>query len=504
MTTYDQTPYRSIPYPQTRPAHIAAIAQIFGLTVPSVATARVLEIGCAGGGNLIPLAAAFPEGRFVGIDPSAVQIEQARQRSAAAGLDNVDFRAASVTGVDQAFGTFDYIVCHGVYSWVPADVRRAILRVTAERLGDKGLALVSYNVLPGWHLKRVARDAMLIHAGQFDDPVEKLGQARAFLDFVKDSVSQQTPYGEVVRAESAFLAGQRDDYLLHEYLEEENSPCTVVDFLAEADAAGLGYLADSDTMLPETLGTGVAATLRQLAADRLPRLEHYLDLVIGRSFRQSILMKPAAITAARRALDPSRLAGLHVSATFVGLPAPDATAPFVFTERSGRTLTAASASAARAVAALSARWPNSATGGELADLTRAGVPEILDTLLQLIQEGMLALSIVPIRVAGAGAARPVAWPLARADAGRGAHDTANLQHMPVELNAASRALLPLIDGTRDRAALAERVMAMVTQGVITLRRDGKPINDPQELRALVGNIVEGTLRSLASAGLLTA
>jgi len=117
---------------------------------------------------------------------------------------------------------------------------------------------------------------------------------------------------------------------------------------------------------------------------------------------------------------------------------------------------------------------------------------------------MLALSIVPIRVAGAGAARPVAWPLARADAGRGAHDTANLQHMPVELNAASRALLPLIDGTRDRAALAERVMAMVTQGVITLRRDGKPIDDPQELRALVGNIVEGTLRSLASAGLLTA
>src|SRR4051794_26054899 len=51
---YDRIPYRSLPYPLTRPAHVAAIAQTFGLALPNVTTARVLEIGCAGGGNIIP------------------------------------------------------------------------------------------------------------------------------------------------------------------------------------------------------------------------------------------------------------------------------------------------------------------------------------------------------------------------------------------------------------------------------------------------------------------
>ena len=107
-------------------------------------------------------------------------------------------RAASPT-IDDGWGKFDYIVCHGVYSWVTAELRRAILRVTAERLSGNGAALVSYNVLPGWHLRRVARDAMLAHAAQFDDPVEKLAQARGFLEFLKEHTPEDTPYGQVVR-----------------------------------------------------------------------------------------------------------------------------------------------------------------------------------------------------------------------------------------------------------------------------------------------------------------
>lgn len=494
---YDRTPYRSIAYPDTRPAHLAAVAHLLGIAAPAVETARVLEIGCAGGGNIIPLAAACPEGRFVGVDLSQVQIDQAMQRAAAAGLDNIEFRRGSATEIDESWGTFGYIVCHGVYSWVPPEVRRAILRVTAERLAGDGLAVVSYNVLPGWHLKRVSRDIMLAQAGRFADPVQKLAEARSFLELVKDRVAPQTPYGEVVQTEAAFLAGQRDDYVMHEYLEAENRACTVIDFLDEAGVAGLNYLADADTMLPETVGTGLAAALRQLAGDRLPQLEHYLDLVIGRTFRQSILMKQPAMTTAQRAFDPSRLAGLHVSAAL------QAVGPGAFADGAGRNVTVESAAAGRALAALGARWPSSVTAEELAELAQCDTAAILDALFQLMQEGMLALSTVPVRVGGADATFPVAWPLARADAARGAPATANPQHMPIELDGSSRALLPLMDGTRDRAALAGPVMAMVDQGVITLRRDGKPIEDVAVLRVLVDRIVDGAIRSLASAGLLT-
>src|SRR4051812_36191006 len=114
---YDRTPYRSFPYPLTRPAHLSAVAQLFRLAVPAVATARVLELGCAAGGNLIPMAAAFPDASFIGIDLSPLQIEQAKQRAEAAGLSNIEFRRASITEIDASYGAFDYVVCHGVYSW---------------------------------------------------------------------------------------------------------------------------------------------------------------------------------------------------------------------------------------------------------------------------------------------------------------------------------------------------------------------------------------------------
>jgi tRNA G46 methylase TrmB len=71
---YDEVPYTSRPFPQSQPSRLAALGQMFGLTPPCVATARVLELGCAAGGNLIPLAVAYPDARFIGVDLSGFQI----------------------------------------------------------------------------------------------------------------------------------------------------------------------------------------------------------------------------------------------------------------------------------------------------------------------------------------------------------------------------------------------------------------------------------------------
>lgn len=514
---YDQTPYRSFPYPLTRPAHVAAIAHVFGLATPSVATARVLEIGCGGGGNLIPTAAAFPEAHFVGIDLSPLQIGQARDRVEAARLSNIEFRDVSVTDVDASWGTFDYIVCHGVYSWVPAEVGRAILRITAERLADTGAAVISYNVLPGWQLRRVARDAMLAHAAQFDEPAEKLAQARAFLDFLKEHSSEHTPYGQVLRREAGILAVQSDDYVLHEFLEAENNPCTVLEFVKAAEAAGLGYLGDSEihTMLPESHGPEMAAQLRRLATDRV-QLEQYIDLVIGRTFRQSILMKPAAIAQAQQAPRPSSMAGLHVAATFVDVPPAIGPGPFVFkaaARRSAdafRTLTTENPVVARALAALSRRWPSTTTAAELTEAVAShDAPReivavaVLDTLFRLMSAGMLLLSTTPIRAGRAEAAHPVGWSLARADAGRGAVQTASLHHESVRLDGPSRTLLPLLDGTRDRPALIRSVLDMLDRGAIELQHDGEPVRDPDVKARAIADIVDSTIRALASAALLS-
>ena len=80
---------------------------------------RVLELGCASGGNLIPMAMDFPDSEFLGIDLSARQIEAGKVHLANLKPRNIELRAASIMDVDAGYGQFDYIICHGVFSWVP-------------------------------------------------------------------------------------------------------------------------------------------------------------------------------------------------------------------------------------------------------------------------------------------------------------------------------------------------------------------------------------------------
>ena len=143
---------------------MAAAALWAGVEAPDVATARVLEIGCASGGHLIPLAAAWPKARFLGVDISPVQIAAGRDRIARAGLANIALDARSLHEIGAEDGAFDYIICHGLLSWVAEPLREALLRVVAERLAPNGVAMVSFNVLPGWRLIQVARDSLLLHA----------------------------------------------------------------------------------------------------------------------------------------------------------------------------------------------------------------------------------------------------------------------------------------------------------------------------------------------------
>lgn len=122
--SYDETPYFSAPLIRLHPGRMAANARWFGLVAPGVRTARVLEIGCASGGHLIPLAAALPDARFVGVDLSAVQIAAGRTRIERLGLTNVALDARSLSEIGAADGEFDFIVCHGVYSWIPSRCAR--------------------------------------------------------------------------------------------------------------------------------------------------------------------------------------------------------------------------------------------------------------------------------------------------------------------------------------------------------------------------------------------
>lgn len=507
---YDEVPYASKPFAQSQPPRLAALARLFGLAPPNIAQARVLELGCAAGGNLIPLAAAYPDATFLGLDLSPVQIADGQARIARLGLSNVRLIQQSIAGVTRGLGQFDYIICHGVYSWVPADVRDAILRVCNENLDDHGVAYVSYNVFPGWRLRGVLRDAMLFHAEYASAAASRLALGRDFLNQLGTLSNASTPYGQMLRHEAKQMAAAEDYYVSHEYLEANNAPCYVSEFMKRLDLFNLAFLTEADIHLTiaENFGAETGALLRNLSGNRLDRMEQYIDFVTGRTFRQSLLVKKANATRIQRTLSPAALDGLYLTTRVAPEPAIANDGRFVFSDAAGRTLTTASHAVHDCVAHLARLSPGNATVADLlrvaSNLGHTGediTADITRALFNMVLAGITDISTTSIGAPVPISDKPCAVPLARLDARDGNGWTTNGRHEMVSLNAVQRAVLPLLDGTRDTGDIARALGLMVQTGDLAFQRDGETLHEPADVASAIDEHVGSALTSFHKAAL---
>ena len=125
---FDGLRSRSLPEPSVRRDAsricLATLGALFGMNPARLESCRVLELGCGEGANLIPVAFQWPESEFVGIDLSAEAIRYGNDFIGRLGLRNITLRCLDIMEIDREFGSFDYIIVHGVYSWVPASGAR--------------------------------------------------------------------------------------------------------------------------------------------------------------------------------------------------------------------------------------------------------------------------------------------------------------------------------------------------------------------------------------------
>jgi SAM-dependent methyltransferase len=154
---YDEVPYLTRPRLETHPDRLAAVGKLFGMHAAPVATCRVLEIGCGDGGNLVPLAYYLPGSFAVGVDLAPGLIASAETMARDLQVSNIRLVAGDLRDIGPDFGEFDFILAHGLYSWVPPDVRDGLLRVCAQRLTPQGIAFISYNAYPGRHMRQMLR-----------------------------------------------------------------------------------------------------------------------------------------------------------------------------------------------------------------------------------------------------------------------------------------------------------------------------------------------------------
>jgi SAM-dependent methyltransferase len=519
---YDTVPYESHPFPQTAPEHLEALAFLFGLDAPPPAGARILELGCAAGGNLIPFAARYPQASALGVDLSSVQIAQGRVAVGHAKLANVELRSFNIADIDASFGKFDYIVCHGVYSWVPAAVQHAILRVCSENLKDDGVAYVSYNVYPGWKAREIVRDAMILRGAPRDEPNEKLSYARGMLEFLEASARPDSVLKKTLEETMPIVRSASGSYLLHEFLEPHNAPCYFKEFAARASSHGLAYLADAEpsTMFVQNYGEKVREPLMRECGGSQVMMEQYLDFLVNRTFRQSLLVKHERATQIRYRLDVQRLHALEYAGVF---RAADGSA-FTLDAREQpcdamRNLKVTlRLPVHKAVAqVLDERYPATVPVGALLEAvsSRTGEPRAaVEPFVMAMLEELLILGAVRVRRrAGPAAAQIASQPKALAavrsapglalSAGPAA-GTCNLWHEPVGLSPIERCLLPLLDGTRSHDALAEHLVAEARADRVRFIKDDQPLKDDGALRDFTRQQVALALEDLRRKALLTA
>ncbi len=521
LAAYDEMPYVRTAFAQTHPDRLATLATLCGMAPPPVATCRVLELGCASGDNLIPMALGLPQARFVGIDLSRRQIDDGRQLAARLGLANVELVHGDVATVDEGYGPFDYVVCHGLYSWVPAPVRERILAICRANLAPNGVAYVSYNTLPGWKLRGTVRDMMVFHTEQIDGAAAKVTEARTLLDFLERHAPPGTPYALALRAERDFLQRVDDAYLYHDHLEAVNEPFYFHQFVGAARAHGLQYLAEAEFRMTvmANLPPAVGETLRRITSD-VVRLEQYMDFVRNRIFRQTLLTH--AEVPLDRNLDPARLPAFAVASAAqpaTAAPAYAQGARESFRAPSGATFTSGNAITKAAMRVLRDRWPQGVPFAELEPLARArlaasGVPTdaaaaaddarlLGDAVLRCFAAGVVELHLWSPSLAVTPSERPVASPLARVQAGR-AGPLTNLRHEGVAVDDLGRALLPLLDGSRGREDLVAEAAARVRAGtlVVTDPRSGVALGAGTDPQDGARRAVDASLAQLGESALL--
>ncbi len=494
-TPYDAVPYQCNAYYHTHPSHLRVLARIHGLDAPPAEKCRVLEIGCGSGGNLLPMAARYPHSQFMGLDLAASSILEAQAETDRAGLTNIQWAAIDLSALQpDPAGPWDYIIAHGVFSWVPEPVRMALLDLCRRLLSPHGVAFISYNAYPGGHIRQMLRDMLLYHTGEAPTPEIKIRQGRALLQMLQNGSDPSEPFGALLKQEAERASKYNPHHFYHDDLAEINQPYYIEQFGALAASSGLQYITDADH--PSTcdydLPVPLRQTLAQLESEPL-RKQQYLDFISGRRFRQTLLthaalpiQRPIPATAwdtlyfssPHRPRDSDACLTDATSVTFIG-------------EKEAEVRTSFPA-AKRALAALGAVYPQSLSWAALQ--AAAGVtPEKLHQMMpEMVALRAISLTDAPAPFATTIPTHPRTPELARHQL-QHSRGLTTLRHSTVRIDDDIGCwLVAQLDGTRTHEDLAHALVARLKE----------PPLDPEKELAEARTVIADGLQTLLNLALI--
>jgi len=440
MTPYDQVAYPGVAYPFATPDRMSVFATLHGLAPTLPCESTVLELGCGDGANLLAIAQRFPKARCIGVDASESALAVARRRAAACGLTNVDLHQLDLAALDSPgpLPPCDYIIAHGLLSWVAPHVRKGILALVGQVLKTSGVAMLSFLTFPGQHDLEPLRALMRHHVANVRDPKKRIEQARDIALWQLERT--QRLYGEArakLMHELVLEWHQMPDAVfLHDLLADERHPLTLSAFSSEAGQAGLQWLANARMNEPrkELLPESLRDLVREVE-DPIRR-QSYLDCFLMTRFRTSLFARASAPI--KRSAQPSDFASFFATSIIPREQLPDIQTVVVETSVGSIRL---SPEATRLLRHLADQRPHAVA------LNTVGDPEVVGLAAsELWLAEAIDLTLTPPTFTKALSTTPTASPLSRLLATERRETVTTLWHREVPLDEEAAAALAACDG----------------------------------------------------------
>ncbi|HST75784.1 MAG TPA: class I SAM-dependent methyltransferase [Acetobacteraceae bacterium] len=496
--------YTSQFYREMTPAWLGTAAVLLGHRPPDLARPfRWAELGCGNGFTAAVVAAACPQAEVWAFDFNPAHIETARLLVSRAGLGNINYREASFAELAEApegaLPEFDFIVAHGVYSWIAPEHRRQVVSFVRQRLRPGGLFYNSYNDAVGWASMVPLRELMrLVTSGNRDRSDLGMTQVAALIDRLTEGQARFFAANPAIESRLKMLRTHDARYLAHEYLNEHWHPQMAADVMAEMAEAKCGFIG-SATLTDNIDATSIPPGMRPLMNETqdVALRETLRDFAGSQSFRRDIYRRGVTGLATGEHLD--MLDALTLAA--IAKPTLDE-AGIEFTCQlgtvSGERKLYGSLIDALASGPLTLREARAMPGWAGKPLT-----ELLQAFALLISGGF-AHPVMPGGATGEGIAACRALNRAIARMNADGTSVANLVS-PVIGSAIPASLTDtliageLLEGREARPEqLADRLVAILARTGRQMQKDGAAVTDPGEVHRLTAERVDATLGSGAA------
>lgn len=456
MTTpYDRVSYPSAVFTQTHPERLAVLMLLAGLQPVDPRSARILEIGGGDCLNLLSFAAIWPDCEAHGFDLSEVAIARGVRFAQTAGLENVALAVDDIVEAHRHYpaGSFDYVILHGVYAWVPDHVREACMALVAHVLSDNGVAMISYNAMPGGHVRLIMREMLMNVVDGIDDFEGRIDAARSFLEDYARPRDADEALATCLRQQAESMLKRPDSVLFHDELGNCYHPQRLIEVVRAGEAAGLRQLTDAgrnrhlDGFLPD--GAEPSANPDHQVLITASR-DDYAAL---RYFRHTLFVR--AEQPIDRTINAGRIAELYLTTK---LRRQD-DGSFM---QGGDQIEIADADLAAAIDRAGALAPQRVAVAEI-----ASNPEHLRVLLQLFTEWYVSLHLHPAPFPLEPGEHPQTSPLVRAMLEMGELTVCTLDHALLKIEQAElRGLLLAADGKRTVAEIADEDHGIPAEDVV--------------------------------------